>query len=145
MPAIDSIPPPATISPMKSMTIITISFGALLILVGLLGFFLTGAAHPTALIPCALGLLLIIAALIGRNPKLHMHAMHGAVLIGLLGFAATAKALIHLPLVMTGHAGTKEAVILSKSATAFLCGLFVLRCIQSFIDARTAKKENQKA
>jgi hypothetical protein len=69
-----------------------------------------------------------------------MHAMHAAVLVGLLGFGATVNALPKLSLIMTGKVGIKGAAILSKSATAFLCGIFVLRCIQSFIEARRAKK-----
>ena len=127
------------------MTTITILFGSLLNLVGLVGFFYTGAAHPKALIPCALGLVLIILALMGRKPSQHMNAMHAAILVGLIGFGASLSALPKLQLVMLGHAGTQEAAIISKSATAFLCGLFVLRCIQSFIDARRAKKEGPSA
>ncbi len=145
MPDIASCLSLATIGSMKSMTTITILFGVLLNVVGLVGFFCTGAVHPKALIPCALGLLLIIIALIGRKPDQHMHAMHAAVLVGLIGFGATCKALFNLNLVMLGHAGTEEVAIISKSATAFLCGLFVLRCIQSFIDARKAKKQGTAA
>jgi hypothetical protein len=124
------------------MTTLTIIFGSLLNLVGLIGFLSTGATHPTALIPCALGLLLIIAALVGRNPSLHMHAMHAAVLVALIGLSATLSAFLQLPLILQKVAGEKTPAILSKSATALLCGLFILRSIQWFIQARQAKKND---
>jgi len=69
----------------------SIGFGtALMILLGAGGFFATGAEHPTALMPAAAGILLIVLGLLARNPKLRMHAMHGAALIGLLRLSDSA-------------------------------------------------------
>ncbi len=43
------------------MAKLTIVFGVLLIAVGITGYVMTGSAHPTALIPCWIGLVLVIA------------------------------------------------------------------------------------
>ena len=125
------------------MPAITILFGVLLNVVGLIGFFATGAAHPTALIPCALGIVLLICGLLARNEKIRMHVMHVAVLIGLLGFGATVTSFAKFGSVVQNGSTNHGGAAIAKMATGFLCGLFVLRCIQSFIDARTAKKQGK--
>ncbi len=130
---------------MTSMPSISVVFGILLNIVGLVGFFGTGAAHPTALIPCALGILLIICGLLARNEKIRMHVMHVAVLVGLLGFGATVSSYGLIFAVLKQTAGEKTNSSIAKMATALLCGLFVARCIQSFVEARVLKKQGKKA
>ena len=114
-------------------------------MVGLIGFFGTGATHPTALIPCGLGLLLIICGLLARHEKIRMHVMHVAVLVGLLGFGATVSAYGMILAVLTQTAGEKASSSIAKMATALICGLYVVRCIQSFVQARLLKKQGKKA
>ncbi len=130
---------------MTSMPSISVVFGILLNIVGLVGFFGTGAAHPTALIPCALGILLIICGLLARNEKIRIHVMHVAVLVGLLGFGATVSSYGLIFAVLKQTAGEKTNSSIAKMATALLCGLFVARCIQSFVEARVLKKQGKKA
>jgi len=122
---------------------ITIVIGLLLNVVGLAGFFGTGAIHYTALIPCILGVLLILCGIIARNPKLHMHVMHVAVLIGLLGFGATVSAFAKLPNVLKYAGAENENAAIAKMATALLCGIFVILCIRSFVMARLLKKQGK--
>ena len=59
----------------------TIGFGALLAIVGVVGFVLTGSAHPTALIPCWFGLALVVCGVLASTPdaKKRMIWMHIAV------------------------------------------------------------------
>src|SRR5262245_11457786 len=65
---------------------IAIGFGALLSVLGVVFFFLSDPRAPTALIPLAFGVPLLILGLIGRSgEKARKHAMHLAALIGLLG------------------------------------------------------------
>ena len=122
------------------MSTLSIIFGLLLNLVGLVGFFGTGATHYTALIPCALGLLLIISGIVARCEKCHMHAMHVAVLVSLIGFIATASSLGKVSLVLANTAGPRLPSFIAKEATAVLCGLFFILCIRSFVKARLCKK-----
>ncbi|MBX9576872.1 MAG: hypothetical protein K2W97_00155 [Chthoniobacterales bacterium] len=122
------------------MSSLAIIFGILLNIVGLVGFFGTGATHHTALIPCVLGLLLILSGLIARKEKLRQHAMHVAVLVALLGFLGTASALGKITLLFGATADPKAAAIMAKSATAFLCLIFFILCVRSFVKARLLKK-----
>ena len=69
------------------MARVTIVFGVLLILLGIFGYVATGNTHPTALIPCAFGLLLAVFGWLAQSPepgkrKLYMHV---AVTVGLSG------------------------------------------------------------
>ena len=51
------------------MTRLTIGFGLALVALGIAGYFGTGAVHPTALIPAAVGLVLVVFGILARNPK----------------------------------------------------------------------------
>lgn len=122
------------------MSSLSIIFGFLINLVGLVGFFGTGATHYTALIPCILGLLLIVCGLIAKKESLRQHAMHVAVLVALIGFLGTASALGKIPLLFAATTDPKAAAIIAKSATALLCGLFFVLSVRSFVKARLLKK-----
>ena len=74
------------------MAPIAILFGALLTLLGG-GFFVYTGMDPqkiTALIPAFFGIPLIVLGVLARSEKLRMHAMHGAALLGLVGFGMPA-------------------------------------------------------
>ena len=118
------------------MANITIAFGILLILLGLGGWFGSGGASMTALIPAAFGIVLLILGVIARNEKVRKHAMHVAVIVGLLGFFGSASGLLSLPAVLSGESVARPAAVISKSIMAVLSLLYVARCVKSFIDAR---------
>ena len=118
------------------MANITIIFGILLILLGLGGWFGSGGASITALIPAAFGIVLLILGVIARNEKARKHAMHVAVIVGLLGFFGSASGLVSLPAVLSGESVARPAAVIAKSIMAVLSLLYVARCVKSFIDAR---------
>ena len=68
------------------MPYVTIAFGAILIALGLHGYFDSPDPEPslTALIPVPFGAVLAVCGIIARNPKLRMHVMHAAVRSGCL-------------------------------------------------------------
>jgi hypothetical protein len=115
---------------------ISIAFGGLLILLGIIGFVATGSEHYTALIPAAAGMLLEVCGALALNPKLRMHAMHGAAMIGVLGFAGTIPGLISAIKWLAGTAPARPAAVVSQVIMCALCALFVALCVKSFIDAR---------
>jgi hypothetical protein len=124
------------------MAPLAIGFGVLLTLLGPVLYFLSDPAKqsPTAFIPSGFGIVLIVLGVIARNEKLRMHAMHGAALIGLIGFAVPAymvsAALIRgLPFEPVKHGG--------QATMAVLCLLFLGLCVKSFIDARVARKQKE--
>jgi len=124
------------------MPLLSIIFGILLDLVGIVGFVATGSTHKTALIPAVLGLILVICGIVVLiKPATRKHVMHVAALIGLLGFFGTIPGLIHLPSVFSGTAAMPAAII-SKAITCVLSAIFLALCVKSFIDARRKKPEN---
>ena len=70
---------------MVTMSSTTIVFGMLLTLLGLAGYFLTGASSSTALIPAIFGVLLLVLGFLARSEAARKHAMHAAATVALVG------------------------------------------------------------
>lgn len=122
------------------MAKVTVVFGILLVLLGVLGFVATGSTHYTALIPCAIGVLLAISGLLAQTPdagkrKLYMHV---AVTVGLLGFLGTAKSILSYFQMLQGKYFPYPAAVEAKAAMAVLTLIYVVLCVRSFIAARRA-------
>ena len=117
---------------------ITVGFSIAYIVLGLAGFFLTGAVHKTALIPAVIGVILLVLGLLGRKENLRMHVMHAALLIGLLAFLGTARGLAKLPAAFAGTAERPGAVY-AQAATAILSLIYLALGVRSFIEARRAR------
>lgn len=112
-----------------------IASGVLLILVGIFGYgfsIIDGSNAPTALIPAAFGLLLLIFGAVARSKEnLRMHLMHAAVLVGLAGF------IIPLTRLIPQLSNLKVSLaVLSQVAMSLICLVFVILCVKSFITAR---------
>lgn len=122
------------------MYLVTIVFGILLIAVGVGGFVATGSEHYTALIPAALGLLLVVLGGLAARPDWRKHAMHGAALIGLVGFLGTVMGLPKLFRLLFGDGVERPAAAISQSVTALLCLVFVGLCVNSFVQARRRQR-----
>jgi fluoride ion exporter CrcB/FEX len=114
----------------------TIGFGVVLIVLGLGGYFGTDRVSPTALIPAAFGVLLVIFGALARDEQRRKLAMHIAVVVGLLGFLGTVSGLIELPTLISGGTVARPAAVISKSIMAALMAVYVAMCVKSFIDAR---------
>jgi O-antigen/teichoic acid export membrane protein len=115
----------------------TIALGAALVVLGLAGYVLSGAASLTALIPAGFGLLLVLAGVIARDERRRMHAMHGAVVVALLGFLGSARGLAGLGGVFDGTAARPAATI-SQAVMAVLTLAYVVLAVRSFVQARRA-------
>jgi hypothetical protein len=126
---------------MSAIATITLVFGVLLNLIGLYGFLGTGAIHPIALLPCALGVLLGACTLASTDPKLHRQAMQGASLVALFGFVANVSAFRDLLLVLKKVTVSNQSEIIACSATSLLCLILLTRYFQEFLVSRSRKKE----
>ena len=121
--------------------------GMLLTLLGLVTYFFAiplGAekASVTALIPTFVGVpLMLLGYFSVAKPNLRMHLMHVAVLLGLLGFLASAGRFISV-MIKNPNFGIGPA---SLSAMAIITGVFVVMCIRSFIAARRARESGAAA
>lgn len=139
---------------MPSTSIIS---GVLLILLGIFGYafgLIDGHGSPTALIPAAFGLLLVVFGAIAKSKEhLRKHLMHAAVLIALVGFIIPAVrvlsnliavlGMISPPLTSSESAGIGATggkiislAIFSQIAMALICLVFVILSVKSFINAR---------
>lgn len=123
------------------MAKITVLFGVLLIVLGAASYVLTGHKFPTSLIPVAFGVLLTTFGSMAETPdsRRRMLFMHIAVTVGLLGFAATAPALIQVVQLFKGKLFPYPAAIEEKAAMSSLMLIYVLLCVRSFVAARRAR------
>lgn len=117
------------------MPLVTIVCGVLLVVVGVLGYTVSDAANPvTALIPAGWGILLIVPGVIAQAmPGLRKLLMHIAVVIGLIGLLLAGG---RLAMVLVDDKPDSTLGLASLAAMALICGVFVVLCIKSFIDAR---------
>jgi hypothetical protein len=122
---------------------VTVVFAILLIVLGLIGYFGTGAQHATALMPTWFGAALGMFGLLAMSPdegrrKLFMHIN---VTLGLLGFIAVGIESIR------GYVHAKNAgmapdmvALASKLTMTGLLLIYVILCVRSFIAARRARQ-----
>lgn len=113
----------------------TRAVGIILIIVGVVAFVAAGADSPTALIPAALGLVLLALGYVGNRENARRHAMHAAMLVALLGIAGTAMNLGDMPQLFNGEAERPLAIIASL-VTAVVLLVYLVLGIRSFIAAR---------
>ena len=111
--------------------------GIILIAISLLGKFISGTESMTVFIPAFVGGPILLSSLLALNPKMLKLGMHISALFGLLGFLAAAMPVTKQ--LVKGEFVWKLSTYLMVSMI-FVCGVFVVLCIKSFIDARKLKK-----
>jgi hypothetical protein len=126
------------------MAKVTIVFGVLLVVLGLVGYFGTGGIHPTALIPAWFGLALCIGGFLSISPSETRRKIfaHINVTVGLLGFIGAVASALH----GYGHARSlgidpDYKAMASQLTMAGLMLIYVNLCVRSFIQARSSRKE----
>jgi hypothetical protein len=126
------------------MAKVTIVFGVLLIVLGLVGFFGTGGIHHTALIPAWLGIALVIGGVlaISASETRRKIFMHINVTIGVLGLIGAVASALH----GYGHARSlgmdpDYKAMASQLTMAGLLIIYVNLCIRSFIQARSSRED----
>ena len=117
------------------MTALTLLVGAVLTLAGIAGYALSGAASLTALIPSAVGVLLLLCGLLARNARMQRHAIHAGLLIALLGALGSLRNVAGIGEVFAGTAERPAAAILSTVMLVVLA-LYLGLGIGSFVQAR---------
>jgi hypothetical protein len=123
------------------MAKLTIGFGILLVLLGIFGFVATGSAHPTALIPSAIGLFFVLFGVMANtdDSKKRMLWMHISVTVALLTFIGTIPADIDTIRLAHGAYFAHPAAVEEKGALSLLSLIYVLFCVRSFIAARRSR------
>lgn len=122
------------------MAKISITFGVILILLGLISYFGISSESITALIPAFLGIPVLILGIIALNEKYLKHAMHAATILILLGFVGTTIRV--LPVIFSGDEIKNPDAVKVQLVMTLICLAFLILAVKSFIDARRARKEN---
>lgn len=123
------------------MAKLSITFGIILIVLGLISYFGISSESITALIPAFLGIPLLILGWIGLSEKYRKHSMHGAAVLMLIGFAGTVSGLIKFFRMIGGETFERPSAITIQAIMAVICLIFLVLAIKSFIDARRKKSE----
>ncbi len=121
------------------ITRLTLAIGALLTLTGVVAYAATHAGSLTALIPSAVGVLLLVAGWLARDERMRRHAIHGALAVALLGVLGSVMNTLKLGQVFDGTAERPGAII----ASAVMCVLLVAYLVvgvRSFVAARRTRQ-----
>ncbi len=114
---------------------ISITFGIILILQGIITYFISDSRSFTALIPAIFGGLLVVLGFVAKKPDLRKHAMHAAAMVALLGIIGALMRAI--PALARG--AEINLGIGSQLVMGVLLIIFLVLCIRSFIAARRAR------
>lgn len=123
-------------SPMPKLTFIT---GAILVVVGVVGYAVAANPHWTAFIPSLIGVLLLISGAVAV--KNLMAGIHMALLFALIGALGMIMPLGSLGDLFAGEAERPSAVVAALISLIVLV-IYLALGIRSFLAARRWKKAN---
>lgn len=122
-----------------NMPKLTVAFGLILVVLGLIGYLATGMVSITALIPAFFGLVLVLLGVLAGRESRRKLMMHIAVVIGVLGIAGTFGGLMKVPAYFSGEELARPEAVLAQGVMCLLSIVYVVMCIKSFVDARRVK------
>lgn len=126
----------------SGMTRNTFIVGALLVVVGVIGWAASDSKSVTALIPAFLGLVMLICGFIAtKSQKIGVHI---ALVIAIVGIAGTTMNVVKLGELFAGTAERPLAIITSTITFVALI-VYIVLGVRSFIAARRWKHENRIA
>ena len=120
------------------MVSLTMSVGALLSLLGLVAYPVTGMVSLTALIPTVFGVPLILLAQLAKTASRRKMSMHIAMLIALLGLAGSASGIPKIVSLLGGGEIVRPEAAAIQSLMALICLVYLVMGVRSFIAARRA-------
>lgn len=126
------------------MAKITLVFAVLLAVLGLGGYYYTGAIHPTALIPLWFGIGLGLFGFLAISPSEHRRKvfMHINVTIGVIGcIGAFVTAIQGYGNARSQGIDPDMVALWDKVIMAVILLNYVVLCVQSFIKARQPREE----
>ena len=118
----------------------TLSFvsGIILLITGISGYFGVEPHSPTALIPAAIGVILMIVGKLAFDETKLKNSMHIAAVKALLGLIGSLMRLIP-----TAISGKMTAACPFLLITFIVCLIFLIFAVRSFIEARKARENKQ--
>ena len=121
---------------MNDMVLITRVTGAVLIVLGVAGYAVTGGASLTALLPTVLGLPVLGLGVWASDEARRRTAIHAALVLALLGFLGTLMNVVQLPAVLSGAEVERPQAVVVSSLTALVCAVYLGFGVRSFMAAR---------
>lgn len=123
------------------MAVPTLITAILLVVVGVVGYANQDPdkASPTALIPAFLGGALAICGLLAFKDGARKHALHAAAALALLGGLGALYPIVKR-LVKGTDVSFSEPAVIAAALTTLICMVFVGLCVNSFIQAKKARK-----
>jgi hypothetical protein len=126
------------------MVNVTLGYGAILVLLGVSGYLASGRQSATALIPAAIGAVLLICGVLARKESMRKHAIHAALIVALLALLGTAGGVVKLVKWALGTAPERPMAVAAQTITAALSIGFIVLGIRSFRAARLAREAAAK-
>ncbi len=115
---------------------LTITYGIVLILLGIIGYFATGMVSITAFIPSFFGIAFLILGVLGRAESRRKMMMHIAIALGVLAIVGTFNGIIATVSYFGGGEVARPAAVIAQAIMSILSILYVAMGVKSFIDAR---------
>ena len=117
----------------------------LLIVVGIVGYSVqepdpVKGKSVTALIPAFFGIAIGLCGLLALKDTLRKHVMHLAAVLGLLGALGAPYPIIKR-LTTSKPVSFSEPAVVSAALTTLICVVFLVLCINSFVQARKARAQ----
>ncbi|MFT3860715.1 hypothetical protein [Micropruina sp.] len=120
------------------ITKLTLAVGGLLTLTGIIAYLATHMVSLTALIPSAVGVLLLVAGWLARTERLRRHAIHGALAVALIGALGSVMNVVKVGQLFNGTAERPGAIV--ASLVMFIALVVYLAVgVRSFIAARRGR------
>lgn len=126
------------------MPTLTLSFGVVLVLTGVVAYLVTDAASATALIPSLVGVLLVVAGVLALRPPLRRHAIHAALAVALVAALGSLMNVVRIGDLVAGTAERPGAIIASTIMFVLLA-VYLLAGVRSFVAARRWRQEESAA
>jgi preprotein translocase subunit Sss1 len=124
---------------MSDMVLTTRVTGAVLIVIGVIGYAITGGASLTALLPSVLGVPVLGLGLWAGDEARRRTAIHAALVLALLGFLGTLMNVVQLPAVLSGAEVARPQAVVVSSITALVCAIYLGFGVRSFMAARRGR------
>lgn len=126
------------------MTKLTVLFGGIFAVIGIVAFVATGSEQATALIPAYFGAVLIVLGKLGDyKESWRKHVMHVALLVALLGVLGSIGGLFRLIGSLFGGELERPAAVYAQSAFALAAIAYIGAGVRSFIQARRAREQGE--
>ena len=119
------------------MSAIALVYGVLLVILGIAGYFGTGQASMTALIPSAFGAPVLALSLLAlARPAWAKHLVRGVVALGVLGLLGSMRCVPALLQLVSGSDVDRPAAVVAQAIMAGLSMAFLALWVGTAVQAR---------